>query len=150
MCSPGRFISCMADRDKSAIVLFAHGARDPGWAEPFRRIQARLRAAIPELPVELAFLELMQPDLPEAVSRLAREDIGRVTIVPLFLAQGGHLREDLPRLVEDIRGKHPGLAIDITSAIGDSATLTDAIADWALSEHESRLSQETAPLSRNR
>lgn len=126
----------MAERGKGAIVLFAHGARDPGWAEPFRRIQARLRTAIPEVPVELAFLELMQPDLAEAVSRL--KDAGHVTIVPLFLAQGGHLREDLPRLVEQIRGRHPELAIEITSAIGDSETLTEAIVRWALAEHQKR------------
>ncbi|MGE8472690.1 MAG: CbiX/SirB N-terminal domain-containing protein, partial [Paraburkholderia hospita] len=52
------------------IVLFAHGARDARWAEPFERLSARLR----ELrgpsagPVSLAFLELMTPDLPGAVA----------------------------------------------------------------------------------
>jgi sirohydrochlorin cobaltochelatase len=122
----------------SGIVLFAHGARDPAWAEPFRRIQTRLRAAEPDVPVELAFLELMQPSLPEAVARLARGAIWRITVVPLFLAQGGHLKEDLPRLVEAIREKHPGIAIHVTSAIGDSETLTDAIADWARAQHDTR------------
>lgn len=120
---------------RSSIILFAHGARDPEWAAPLRRIAARLRAARPGLPVQLAFLELMQPALADAVAGMAADCITRITVVPLFLAQGGHLREDLPRLLDDIRRSHPGVTIDVTQAIGDSEVLTAAIADWALAQH---------------
>jgi sirohydrochlorin cobaltochelatase len=120
---------------KSAIILFAHGARDPEWAEPFRKVAARLREARPDLPVQLAFLELMQPTLAEAVAGLAADGITRVTLVPLFLAHGGHLKQDLPRLLDPIRRSHPGVTIDITEAIGDSEVLTAAIAEWALDQH---------------
>jgi len=122
----------------TAILLFAHGARDPGWAEPFRRIAGRLKAAQPGLRVELAFLELMEPRLADAVAVLAGAGIDRITLVPLFLAQGGHLKEDLPRLLDDIREQHSSVRIDVTAAIGDSESLTNAIADWALSQHLSR------------
>ena len=122
---------------RSAIILFAHGARDPEWAAPFRRIAARLREARSNLPVQIAFLELMQPTLADAVAGMAAEGITRITLVPLFLAQGGHLKEDLPRLLEDIRHSHPGITIDVTEAIGDSEVLTAAIADWALAQHSS-------------
>jgi sirohydrochlorin cobaltochelatase len=122
----------------SAILLFAHGARDPGWAEPFRRIVERLRHKQPGTRVELAFLEMMQPTLESAIAGLAAEGIGRITVVPLFLAQGGHLKEDLPRLLDDIRRYHPALQIDVTAAIGDSEDLTNAIADWAFAQHLSR------------
>jgi len=130
----------------SAILLFAHGARDPSWADPFRRIAARVREARPGLRVELAFLELMKPALSEAVAGLAASGARRITLVPLFLAQGGHLREDLPRLLEGVRQRHPDLRIDVTSAIGDSSVLTDAIAGWALSQHLGlpEASQDTA------
>lgn len=122
----------------TAIVLFAHGARDPGWAIPFWRIVKRLRTAQPDLRVQLAFLEMMQPTLSDAVAGLAAEGIERITLVPLFLAQGGHLKEDLPKLLQNIRLRHPGLQIDATAAIGDSELLTNAIADWALARHLSR------------
>ncbi len=121
--------------ERSSIILFAHGASDPEWATPFRRIAARLREACPDLPVRLAFLELMQPALADAVAGMAADGITRVTLVPLFLAQGGHLKGDLPRLLDDIRRSHPGVTIDVTQAIGDSEALTAAIADWALAQH---------------
>ena len=124
-------------KTRSAIILFAHGARDPEWAAPFRRIAALLREARSNLPVQLAFLELMQPALADAVAAMAAEGVTRITLVPLFLAQGGHLKEDLPRLLDDIRRGHPGVTIDVTQAIGDSEVLTTAIADWALAQHTS-------------
>jgi sirohydrochlorin cobaltochelatase len=92
----------------------------------------------PGMRVELAFLDMMEPTLDAAVAALAAEDIGRITVIPLFLAQGGHLKEDLPRLLDDIRRHHPALQIDVTSAIGDSEDLTNAIADWAFAQHLSR------------
>ena len=48
---------------KEGIVLFAHGSRDPEWAQPFERIAAELRD---EFLVELAYLERMKPTLEEA------------------------------------------------------------------------------------
>ena len=128
----------MSANPATAILLFAHGARDPSWVEPFRRIVTRLDQKQPAIRVELAFLELMQPTLASAVAGLAAEGIGHITVVPLFLAQGGHLKEDLPRLLDDIRGHHPSLRIDVTQAIGDSEDLTNAIADWAFAQHLSR------------
>ncbi len=128
----------MSANPATAILLFAHGARDPSWAEPFRRIVARLRGQQQGARVELAFLEMMQPSLASAVAGLAAEGIGQITVVPLFLAQGGHLKEDLPRLLDDIRRHHPALRIDLATAIGDSEDLTNAIADWAFDQHLSR------------
>jgi sirohydrochlorin cobaltochelatase len=118
---------------KRAIVLFGHGARDPEWAIPFVNVQTRLRQARPTMEIELAFLEFMQPNLATAVSALATRGASDLTIVPLFLAQGGHLKHDLPRIVERIRAVHPALTIDVTSPIGDVDAVLDAITHWILS-----------------
>jgi sirohydrochlorin cobaltochelatase len=115
-----------------ALVLFAHGARDPRWAEPFEAVVARVRAAAPGVPVVLAFLELMQPSLAEAVAALVAEGVTRVDVVPLFLGTGGHLRQDLPPLVEALRAAHPGVAIGLHAAIGEHAAVIDAMARASL------------------
>ena len=96
-----------------SLILFAHGARDPRWAAPFVRLQALLRAQQPELAVELAFLELMTPQLPELVGRLVADACESATVVPVFFGQGGHVLRDLPSLVERLRGEHPGLDLRV-------------------------------------
>ena len=114
------------------LVLFAHGARDARWAEPFERLRARIKARRPDLLVSLAFLEHMQPDLVGAVTALAERGARSVRVVPLFFGRGGHLREDFPRHVEQARAAAPAVLLDIASAAGEDPAVIEALADFAL------------------
>ncbi len=120
-----------------AIILFAHGARDPEWARPFHRIQALLRARLPGTPIELAFLEMMKPNLAAACETVIAQGAAAITVVPLFMAQGGHLREDLPRLIEQIKQSHPGVELSMTSPIGEVEAILQEIAEWVVLEYKS-------------
>ncbi|WP_407278843.1 CbiX/SirB N-terminal domain-containing protein [Aromatoleum evansii] len=115
-----------------AVVLFGHGARDPEWARPMRRTRDHLRAQAPRLRVELAFLEFMAPTLDEAIAALARDGIRRITVVPMFIAQGGHLKSDVPRLVAAARALHPDCEITLALAVGEADGVIAAMADYAL------------------
>ena len=115
-----------------AIILFAHGARDPEWAAPFDIIKQQLQAARPEVRVELAFQEFMTPSLEAAVARAAAQGAKRIVLVPLFMAQGGHLKQDLPLLVGKIREQHSQLELQVLPAIGDAPEILQAITDWVL------------------
>lgn len=119
----------------SAIVLFAHGARDPEWALPFEKIAAMVRARQIDTPVVLAYLELMQPKLAEAVDTLAVQGVQNITLIPMFLARGGHLKQDLPRIVAEIRANHPSLNISLAPAIGEVDSILAQLADWICTEH---------------
>ena len=114
----------------AGLVLFAHGARDPEWAEPFRAIAARVAADRKDLTVKLAFLELQAPSLTDAIAELAGAGHNTIHIAPLFMAQGGHLKKDVPKLLAEISRQQPGLKIELLQAIGDVPSLRDAIADW--------------------
>jgi sirohydrochlorin cobaltochelatase len=124
----------ITDPTPDAIVLFAHGARDPAWAQPFQAIASAMRERDAATPVVLAFLELMQPSLPDAVAALVAQGARAVRVVPLFLGAGGHVKRDLPELLTRIRAAHPGLSLDATPAIGESEAITRAIAQaaWTL------------------
>ena len=115
------------------LVLFAHGARDAEWARPFEAIRERVRALRPEYPIALAYLEMMSPTLEEAVEAVADAGASSITVFPLFMAQGGHLKQDLPRILEAIRESRPHLPIALETAIGDVPELLDAISGWILS-----------------
>ncbi len=116
-----------------AIVLFAHGARDPRWAQPLRKIQRAILRKKPGTAVELAFLEIMEPPLADAIARLVAAGHKRIMVAPLFLAQGGHLKRDLPKILDAIRGAHPGTGITLLPAIGDVDAVLEAISDWLVS-----------------
>ena len=115
-----------------AIVLLAHGARDPEWARPIESMASRLRLLLPATPVVLAFLEFMSPDLDAAVTALAGQGKHHIAVVPVFLAQGGHVKRDLPAKIDALRDKlraaDTGMVIDLLPAIGEQAEVINAIA----------------------
>ena len=131
--------------NRSGIILFAHGARDPEWARPFQRIRSLLEQRAPQALVELAFLESMRPSLDEAMSALGRRGAERVTLVPLFMAQGSHLRNDLPELVRRAAADNPGLSVRIAPAVGDVDPLLAAIVQWVLEEDDKTRAADLAP-----
>ena len=115
-----------------AMILFAHGARAPGWAAPFERLRDVTQARLPGVDVSLAFLELMSPRLPERVATLAAQGVSEVTIVPVFLGQGGHVLRDLPLMVDELRGAYPQLAFAVAGAVGEDADVLRAMADYCV------------------
>ena len=119
---------------ESALVLFAHGSRDPEWARPFRTVQQRVAARNPDLHVELAFLELMKPSLGEAVDALVQAGCRRVKIAPLFMAQGAHLKRDLASLMAEVRERHREIELSLLPALGEVDSVIDAMSTW-LAEH---------------
>lgn len=120
--------------NKSALILFAHGARDPRWAAPFQRLQTMTQASLPDVTVALAFLEFMTPSLPELAAQLVADGCTSITLAPVFLGQGGHVLRDLPVLAETIRANHPGLQFKIVNAVGEDETVLQAIRDYCLSQ----------------
>ncbi len=123
----------MSTQSKKALVLFAHGARDPRWAQPFQKLQQRAQAQLPDAEVVLAFLELMEPRLPAVVTELVHKGIEQVSVVPVFLGQGGHVLRDLPPMIEELRSAHPSVQIQVSDAVGESAEVLDAIAGYCVS-----------------
>ena len=117
---------------KSGIVLYVHGARDPRWAEPFRRLRARVEARGEGAPVALAFLEHGSPDLAEAAAAMADDGVTTIRIVPMFFGRGGHLRDDFPRHLEAARARVPKVTFEVTEAAGESEQVLEALATFAL------------------
>ncbi len=110
------------------ILLFAHGARDPRWALPFEEVMKRVQRQQPDAAVALAFLEFMSPTLADAGQTLAEQGCKEVMVVPLFLGAGGHVRKDLPLLMDQLRGQHAAVQWSLKAAIGEMDSVIDAMA----------------------
>ena len=115
-----------------AVILLAHGARDPAWATPFEAVAARMRERAPEAIVKLAFLELMAPTLEDAATDLLARGCTQVAIVPAFLGMGGHVRRDVPAQLERLRQAHPGVGFTLHCALGETPHVIAALADAAI------------------
>lgn len=115
------------------LLLFAHGARDPAWARPFEAVAQRLRESRPQTPLVLAFLEFMTPSLPEAAEQLVAAGCTRVHVMPLFLGTGGHVRRDIPPLLDSLRERH-GSAVhwELHAPLGEHEAVLQAMCNACL------------------
>jgi sirohydrochlorin cobaltochelatase len=115
-----------------SVILLAHGARDPAWAAPLERLRAEILAREPAIDVRLAFLEFMAPTLLEALDAVVAAGRAHVRVVPVFLAQGGHVKRDVPRILQTARMRHPCLVIDLQDALGEAQSVIAAMATAVL------------------
>lgn len=115
-----------------AIVLFAHGSRDPLWHRPIQAVADAIALRAPATPVACAYLELSTPDLPTTCATLIGQGAKALTIVPMFLGVGKHAREDLPALLAQLRQHWPEVDFYLQPAVGENPRLIELLADIAL------------------
>jgi len=117
-----------------AIILFAHGSRDPLWHKPIQSVAERIVRRSPQIVVRCAYLELTEPDLPHVANALVAEGATSLCVVPMFLGVGRHAREDLPELISALKIDHPSVDITCQPAVGEQSQLLDLLAEIALDE----------------
>lgn len=106
----------------TVLVLVAHGSRDPAWARPFEDLARETGA-------RLAFLELGEPRLAAAVTQALAEGAPRVRVLPLFMAPGAHVREDIPAALDALRAAHPDRVIELLPSLGEDGRFWAALAE---------------------
>jgi sirohydrochlorin ferrochelatase len=106
-----------------ALLLIAHGSRDPRHAATMVAIADRLRGVLPELGVGVAYLDHHGPDVATAAAALG----GRVRAVPMLLSHAFHHKVDVPGAVGKARAG--GLQVDLAEALGPDPRLLTAAAD---------------------
>lgn len=114
------------------LILFGHGSRDPDWARPLLEVAARIAAGDGAPAIELAFLEFLEPTLEHACDRLVSAGVQRIAILPMFIAQSGHVRRDLPARMEAVRLRHPAVRIELAAAVGEDARVQAVMAEVAV------------------
>ncbi|TBW59058.1 cobalamin biosynthesis protein CbiX [Marinobacter halodurans] len=106
------------------VLLLAHGSSDPKWCQTFERLAAPSLASVPDSAI--AYMELSEPSLDDEIARAAREGVSRITVLPLFLAAGRHLRKDVPAMLERLSSEHQ-VEITLAGPVGEHPLLGDAI-----------------------
>ena len=98
------------------LVIAAHGTRDESGVAECRALAERVANKLPDVPVELGFVELAEPKIPEAVQAAVAQAPGvseestegeqpvAAVVVPLMFNTGGHVREDIPEAIDEGRG----------------------------------------------
>lgn len=118
-----------ADKSSRAVLLAAHGSRVSESNAEIEALAARLARELgPDLVVSHAFLELVEPTIPDAIDGLVHAGVRRIVLIPYFLSAGRHVGEDIPAIVSDALARHAGLEVEVTAHFGADARVTELLA----------------------
>lgn len=97
---------------KTGVLLLSHGSRLPDGKKVIEYYLDLFKNKYPSVPVEYAFMEIREPNIPQAMTKLTAENnLEKVIVVPVFVAHGLHTKRDIPKILgikvdEDIDNHH--------------------------------------------
>jgi sirohydrochlorin cobaltochelatase len=110
----------------AGVLVVGHGTADTVGEAETHAVAAAVAALLPDLPVELGFLEVIGPTIAEALARLAARGCRDVVAAPLLLFAAGHAKRDVPEAIAEGARAH-GLRVrqaDPFGCIGEIAELS--------------------------
>ena len=121
---------------KTILLIVAHGSRRQASNDEVRRLGENVRSLRGQDvdDVQVAFLELAEPAIPDGLLQCARLGATEIVVFPYFLAAGTHVAADIPRAIEAFRASHPQIRIYLTPHLGASLTLPQTILDVAMAQ----------------
>jgi NAD(P)H-dependent nitrite reductase small subunit len=105
-----------------SLVAASHGTSDPAGRRSVAALVQAVRDARPDLDVTDAFVDVQEPDVPTTVAAVRPEL--EITLVPLLLSAGYHVKVDL---AETAIAASPR-AVGVTGALGPDARLAHVLA----------------------
>jgi sirohydrochlorin ferrochelatase len=114
-----------------ALVVVAHGSRRSASNDEVKELACWLAGDLANhYPiVEVGFLELAEPLIPDALERAIEAGATEVAVFPYFLSAGRHVVKDVPDEVKTVQDKYPQIPITMLTYLGASNGFTRFIAD---------------------
>ena len=116
-------------KNSTAVVLLAHGSSDPNWKNPFIELTKETLREGDLRKVSLAFFELEKPSLEDIIAKLYTEGEKNIFIFPVLLANGYHLKVDLPKRLKLLSEKYPGVEFATGSALIEQLNVRRSISE---------------------
>lgn len=124
---------------KVGILLVGHGSKKEYNKNLITSTAGLIADRHPEYCVKCGFMEFNEPSIAQALDQFRSEDIDSIAVVPLFLARGVHIDEDIPGLLNLSHGQKKGtfqlknreIPLVYADPIGPNPLLADLMADNA-------------------
>lgn len=101
-----------------AVLLIGHGTRRAAGVAEFHRLAEQIREALPNRTCLAGFLELVEPDVPTALEQLRQQGFRRIIALPALLLAAGHIKNDIPAILNAFQAQHPEMRITLGADLG--------------------------------
>lgn len=129
------------------FIVLGHGSKVSETIGILENITDSLRKRLKIGKVRYAALQFNEPDLPGVIANMSEDGVTDIVILPLFLVDGNHVREDIPGIIREERSKHPSINIRLANHIGADMRITDILVDRIIGLADSNNGEGASKLS---
>ncbi|QGQ23305.1 cobalamin biosynthesis protein CbiX [Gimesia benthica] len=108
----------MSDARRKAVLLIAHGSRRAEANQDLVQLAEMLRERSVFPIIEIAYLELAEPTIPEGAERCVAAGAEEVLMLPYFLSAGVHVQNDLEEHRSEFTTQFPGTEFKLCGHLG--------------------------------
>mgnify|MGYP000032091520 FL=1 len=113
----------------TGILILAHGSRDKSAEDTIKKIISMLKKKMDNCIIEYAFLQFSQLTIQKGLDNLVDKGVKDIKIIPYFLFDGIHIRENIPREVEDYLKNNPDIKVSLGKTLGSDKRLAEILVD---------------------
>ena len=111
------------------VLLLAHGSRAKETARTMEAIAEQTRRILPGKLIQTAYMQFGEINIEKGLSMLMEQGVTHIKIVPYFLFDGIHIKEDIPCELEQFRQKYPHMELTMGKTLGTDERLAQIIAE---------------------
>ena len=111
------------------ILVIAHGSRAKETEATLESVLSMVKAKLPGICIECAFMEFSDRTIEKGVSTLAAMGVTEIKIAPYFLFMGIHMKEDIPNMAAECAANFPDIKITMGEPLGVDERLADILVD---------------------
>ena len=111
------------------ILILAHGSKRQETERTLTSLVEKVKRKTGRELVYPSYLQFSEQNLEAGIEQLVKNGATDIKVVPMFLFDGIHVTEDIPKELEEIKGKHPGVSIKMTGHLGDDDLIADIIVE---------------------
>ena len=115
--------------DSTAVLLMAHGSRRESANADLVRLAEIVRSKNVYRIVEIGYLELAEPTIPQGARTCLDQGARVVLMLPFFLSAGAHVAGDLERYRSELSEEFPHVSFRLCPPLGLHPLIVDVVFD---------------------
>ena len=131
--------------EKYGVMVCGHGSRDEEAVKEFQAVAQGLKERLPQYETDWGFLEFATPVISKGLDALRAKGIRKVLAVPGMLFAAGHVKNDIPSVLNAYQVQNPELSISYARELGIDLKIIRAAGERieeALQKAGDRISRE--------
>ena len=131
--------------EKYGVMVCGHGSRDEEAVKEFQAVAQGLKERLPQYEADWGFLEFATPVISKGLDALRAKGIRKVLAVPGMLFAAGHVKNDIPSVLNAYQVQNPELSISYARELGIDLKIIRAAGERveeALQKAGDRISRE--------